>query len=94
MIDTDNEQLKLLTRAPPYVPGRPHISSLIRWASRGVKGVKLETVVIGGRRYTSIEAIGRFITRLNASETSGTVPPQKNHQDNQVEKALDEARIK
>lgn len=31
-----------------------------RWAKRGVRGVVLETVTIGGRRYTTREAYRRF----------------------------------
>jgi hypothetical protein len=65
MIDIDHEQLRLLTKAADDVPGRPHISTMIRWALRGVKGTRLETVMVGGRRFTSIEAIQRFLTRLN-----------------------------
>lgn len=37
-----------------------HLSTLLRWASRGINGVRLETVVLGGRRQTSPEAFHRF----------------------------------
>ena len=67
MIDTEKEHLKLLSRASADVPGNPHCSTLIRWALRGVKGIKLETVVVGGRRFTSVEAIRRFIERLSVA---------------------------
>ena len=52
MIDIETEQLRLLTKASADVPGNPHVSTLIRWALRGVKGIKLETVLVGGRRFT------------------------------------------
>jgi hypothetical protein len=61
MIDSSKEDLKLLVHAAELVPGRPHVSTLVRWAMRGVRGRRLETVVIGGRRFTSVEAIRRFI---------------------------------
>lgn len=38
-----------------------------RWARKGVKGIKLETVNIGGRRYSSLEAFGRFVDRTTAA---------------------------
>jgi hypothetical protein len=65
MIDIETEQLCLLAEATKCVPGNPHISTLIRWWKRGVKGVKLETLIVGGRRYTSVEAIQRFLAQLN-----------------------------
>lgn len=36
-----------------------------RWALRGVGGIKLESIKIGGTRYTSREACQRFLERLN-----------------------------
>lgn len=69
MIDTRNEQLRLLTKASADIPGRPHVSTLIRWALRWVKGIRLDTVLVGGRRFTSIEAIERFLARLNEPGT-------------------------
>jgi hypothetical protein len=69
MINIGSEQLRLLTKASADVPGSPHTSTLIRWALRGLRGVRLETVLIGGRRYTSVEAIERFLARLNEPAT-------------------------
>jgi hypothetical protein len=65
MIDIANEKLHLLIDAIQYVPGHPHLSTLMRWKSSGVRGVKLDTVLVGGRRYTSVEAIQRFIARCS-----------------------------
>ena len=39
------------------------------WRLHGVRGVKLETILCGGLRYTSREAISRFIVAQNADET-------------------------
>lgn len=36
-----------------------------RWALRGVRGVKLESYVLGGRRFTTREACERFLAALN-----------------------------
>jgi hypothetical protein len=41
---------------------RPHVATLHRWADRGVRGVKLEVVNVGHVRFTSVEALIRFIS--------------------------------
>lgn len=73
MINIQTEQLRSLTDAARLLPRRPHPSTLWRWWKRGVKGVKLETVVVGGIRYTSVEAMQRFAERL--SEVGGDPLP-------------------
>ena len=69
-----NEPLIPLSQAPWHVPGSmrcPHRSTVVRWALRGVgrKKVKLETLMIGGRRYTSLSALARFICALSGPPT-------------------------
>jgi hypothetical protein len=58
-----------LNEAAKQIPGRPHLSSLHRWANRGVRGVKLETVRVGNRRFVTQEAIDRFLAELNKSDS-------------------------
>ncbi len=43
----------------------PHPETIARWARRGCRGVRLETIVLGGRRYSSVEAVERFFIRLS-----------------------------
>ncbi len=96
MIDIDHETMRLLTQAAKDVPGRPSISTLMRWASKGIRGVTLETVLIGGRRYTSVEAIGRFVRRLSSSPTETESPPRPqnlNHSDLSTQQELDAAGL-
>jgi hypothetical protein len=53
-------------RLPSLRAGRPVApSTLWRWASVGVRGVRLETVCVGGVRCTSVEALQRFIRELS-----------------------------
>jgi len=66
-IDISSETLLSLTDAAKTLPGRPHVSSLHRWRLRGVRGVKLETILIGGRRYTTQEALARFAAATTAA---------------------------
>jgi hypothetical protein len=65
MIDVVRENIRSYGEAGQVVPGRPHASTFARRATRGRSGVRLETVVIGGRRYTSLEALERFCRRLS-----------------------------
>ncbi len=54
------------TEAAAQFPGRrPSRATMWRWYLRGCKGVKLETILIGGQRYTSKAAIERFIQDQN-----------------------------
>ena len=55
------ETLVLLTGASKYFPGNPSQSAVQRWMRRGSRGAVLETVLICGKRYTSKEAIKRFL---------------------------------
>jgi hypothetical protein len=62
------EELFPLCEAPRHHPVAPvpHVSTYFRWAFRGVgpDRVKLETVKLGGRRYTSRAALTRFVAKL------------------------------
>ena len=72
MLDPVNETLVTLVKA--NIPGDPHVATRWRWANKGVgrPRVRLESVRIGGVRYTSVEAVNRFIQRLNSP---GDLPP-------------------
>ena len=46
---------------------RPEKSTVMRWVTRGVGGVRLEAIKMGGRYwYTSTQALNRFITKRNS----------------------------
>jgi hypothetical protein len=61
MIKILSESLIAIGKVPSQLPGRPHISTIWRWINRGCRGVRLETILIGGKRYTSLEALQRFV---------------------------------
>jgi hypothetical protein len=61
--------------ATRVVPSRPHLNTIRRWATQGVRGVKLQTVKIGGRYFTSREALGAFIAHLSDPGTVGAPEP-------------------
>jgi len=66
--------LKDAARLPELQAGGkgPHLATIWRWASAGVRGVVLETGRIGGKRVTSAEAVRRFLARLAGEQA---VPP-------------------
>lgn len=71
MIDIHTEQLLTLKSAARSIPGRDgdrpiNISTIWRW----VLARKLESIRIGGIRYTSRQAIQRFVERLNPEQTT------------------------
>lgn len=47
---------------------QPHPGSILRWAERGVSGVKLETLFVAGERCTSEEALIRFFEESTAAK--------------------------
>jgi hypothetical protein len=100
MIDLSTETIfPSLSAAASSLPGRPHISTIHRWRLRGIRGIKLETCLIGGRRVTSAEALQRFSAAVTAAangeplpETART-PKQRARSIEQAERELDAAGI-
>ncbi len=87
-----SETVLTLTRACGHLPAgrndvKPHLSTLMRWITRGVKGgggrpIRLEAARIGSRWVTSKEALGRFIWALTYDKTAddgqrGFTPAQR-----------------
>ncbi|MEI8375972.1 MAG: DUF1580 domain-containing protein [Planctomycetota bacterium] len=75
-IEISCETLLSLNEAARRLPGRPNISTLHRWRLNGVHGVRLETCLIGGRRFTSHEALERFANATTAAADRTPVPPR------------------
>ena len=62
MSDFLAEQVLTIAEAVKVLPTRPSVHTLWRWSQKGLRGVRLETWLIGGRRVTSVEAVQRFIS--------------------------------
>lgn len=61
--------------APGFRPGKcMSVAAVRRWAKRGLRGIKLETAIAGGRRCTSREAVQRFFELL--TEAREPEPPK------------------
>ncbi len=97
MIDLSSDTLLTFPQAAKYLPGNRHISSLHRWRLRGVRGHKLETILVGGRRFTSEEAIQRFIAATTAAADGEQplirTPLQRRRAIDQAERDLSEDGI-
>ncbi|MEZ6232902.1 MAG: DUF1580 domain-containing protein [Phycisphaerales bacterium] len=61
----NGETLITLNDAIAHFPNRPHIKLVYRWRRKGVGGVVLESFRVGGKWYTSEQAIERFLERQN-----------------------------
>lgn len=97
VINTDSESLIPFSDARTAFPGgkRLSLATLHRWRLHGVRGVRLETILVGGMRYTSREAISRFIQAQNADEspTPAVTPAQRARQAKAAQQELARAGI-
>jgi hypothetical protein len=80
MVDIEHESLIMLAQASREIPGRPHLTTLHRWRLAGIAGVKLETLKIGGRRFTSREALSRFFAATTAAADGLSSPTRTSRQ--------------
>ena len=81
-IDITKEQLITFAGLAKSLPRRRgdrpvHLATIHRWRSRGLKGIRLEGVRVGGAWHTSREAFRRFTERLTALVTSEEVSPPR-----------------
>ena len=99
-IDITREQVITLREATAILPRQKgqkglHISTLYRWCSRGVRGVRLETLKLGGRVVTSVEALQRFAERCSAADSTQEQRPtgRRQREFNLAEEELKRAGI-
>jgi hypothetical protein len=83
VIDHEREEMLTMTEAAKRMPGRPNASSVWRWYTKGVRGVRLETIKCGAKRLTSTEAIARFIAASTAA-ADGSVEASRPRHETQV----------
>ena len=101
MIDPLRDKLLTIPAAAKLLPGRNGrrlaASTAWRWALIGRRGCRLETVVVGGCRYTTESCLREWIRATTAASTPGfsTPPsdPRPEHHD-AVEVALDAAGVR
>lgn len=89
MVDLIDEQLVSMTAAAQQLPRRPHVATLHRWRTRGIRGVQLEAALVGGRWYTSQEALRRFIAATTHAATQSPEAPAPICDNSEFDAALD-----
>lgn len=80
-VPPDLRDLIPLSEVSKHLPRRKgkdvHRCTVGRWMTRGCYGVPLKNWVIGGQRYTTLEAIREFIRELAARSGSNRPPPSR-----------------
>lgn len=65
------EKLYPIAEAVELETGRKvHYTTCFKWWKTGAQGVRLETVVLGGRRLTTLAAIRKFIEAATAADSA------------------------
>lgn len=49
---------------------RPNLSTAWRWSTTGIEGIRLETVVLGGKRLCTVEMVEAFIAATTAAKNA------------------------
>jgi hypothetical protein len=94
-INIETESLLTLAEASAMLPGRPSMCAIWRWRMKGVRGRRLETVVIGGRPYTSREALARFARQQGGADAVPKVrtPKQRERAIRAAERELSQGSV-
>ncbi len=66
--------LLTLAQAAKSLPTRPNVATIWRWCSRGLRGVVLRTVKVGGRTFVSAGDLDEFLRTLNGQSKSMPSP--------------------
>jgi hypothetical protein len=69
---------------------RPHRSTLIRWAMKGVRGTKLRAEPLAGRWFTTTDAIEEFLRHVSHPPADAVDRPGGPARAAQVQRALDD----
>lgn len=56
-----------IAKARKHIPGRPGTSTVWRWVLYGCRGIKLDSFLVGGQRFTTRAAIEKFSRDLTAA---------------------------
>jgi len=60
-INIYEDDLISISQAARKLPTKPAPATIWRWHAKGVNRIKLETVVVGGKRYTTEKAFVEFV---------------------------------
>ena len=76
-LDLETEDIISFREGAKSCPGGSvNISTVHRWRLKGIRGIRLETMLRAGRRVTSRQAMARFFARITAVADGEPVPSQ------------------
>lgn len=75
VLTTGQDAYIALTEVPPILGKKVHLNTLRRWATSGVRGIKLRTNRVGGRRWTTRRWVEEFLAALNPNSPPPRMPP-------------------
>ena len=100
MIDISQENVITLAEATRRLPRRrkgkrPHVATLYCWVDRGIRGIHLEAIRVGGTLCTSVEALQRFCERLSApnGQPTAKTSPSRRAAVARADRSLDKAGL-
>ena len=100
MICTSSENLIAFDRIPQYLQKtfghKVHLASVYRWANKGIGGVRLETIKVGAKRFTSTQALDRLFngaTKAGQERIEDTPAEIKSRTEKRIEKEAKELGI-
>ena len=67
-----------------------HVATVWRWCLRGVRGHRLESFSIGGRKFTSLPSYERWIAALNGEKIRSETPAAYERRQRAAEKTAEE----
>ncbi|MDZ4685309.1 MAG: DUF1580 domain-containing protein [Planctomycetaceae bacterium] len=80
MLEFDGTDFIPISQAGKHFPSSRSRATVWRWILNGVRGQKLATILIGGRRFTSAAAIQSFLERLNPAVADDKVGERRRRQ--------------
>ena len=84
MINVETESLIPFNELPCHLPKRNgkklNLSTLYRWKTNGLCGVKLEVIYSGGIPHSSLEAIRRFDEAVTLAKSGNSPKPASDKQ--------------
>jgi hypothetical protein len=69
--DLAKEDVISFRQAKEFISTHPGISTISRWCTSGVRKVRLESILIGGRRKTTRQAVDRFLVKCSERDFVG-----------------------
>lgn len=81
--DATRNLKRLLDAIEEATGRRPHISTAIRWRTRGCSGIRLDAVMIGNQWFSTVDAVRAFVeattTARSGRQLAVETPSQATH---------------